>query len=353
MRNLVAKSVIVTAGVVLAWLAMPHSHAIGALIAHYTFDDGTGQTAADETGNYNGTLGANGSAGSDDPTWTAQGVFGGALSFDGGDYVSIGASIIPTSGPFTVMGWGKTATAQNGAMIGQGGADPGRLIVYHTRVDSGNIARLYFDGGQAVGSTVTNDDQWHHVAVTRSSGNLFTLYVDGAPEATLSRSANVNTANTYLGTNTSSSYRFNGTLDDIGLFDTALDADDIKYLATYGAGSDYLNRSTWHNTDWDCRQAITVSSDVTTADLTDFPLLVKITDPSNPVFNRAAAGGLDILFTDANGNKLSHEIESYSNGATKELNAWVKVDLASAADTTLYMYYDNDTASDQQNAVAT
>ncbi|MDY0169214.1 MAG: LamG-like jellyroll fold domain-containing protein [Thermoguttaceae bacterium] len=191
-----------------AFLLLPVRQAAGALIAYYTFDQDTGQTVVDETGDYHGTLGANASPGPDDPTWTPDGKFGGALSFDGGDYVSIGAPIIPASGPFTFAGWGKTNISHNGAMIGQGGADPGRFIVYYNRATSGDVARLYFDNSQAVGTTVTNDGQWHHVAVTRSPTNLFSLYVDSVLEATLSKSTNVRTSdNTFLGANTSRSWR--------------------------------------------------------------------------------------------------------------------------------------------------
>ncbi len=334
-----------------AFLLLPTSNAAGDLIAHYKFDDGGGQTAADETGKYDGTLGASSGAGGDDPAWTA-GKFGGALSFDGGDYVVINAPIVPASGPFTVVGWGRTDTEHSGAMIGQGGSDPGRFITYYNRATV-DVARLYFDGGQAVGSTDTSDNQWHHLAVTRSSANSFNLYVDGTSEATLSRATDVRTTeNTFLGANTSTDWRFKGILDDIAVFDTALAARDIDYIADYGV-SQYLDRVKWHDKSWGYRQEITVSSGVTSSDLSEFPVLVKITDDANELFGNARADGHDILFTDATGNKLDHEIESYSDGATKGLSAWVKVDLSSTADTKLFMYYGNGGATDQQNVEAT
>ena len=109
---------------------------------------------------------------------------------------------------------------------------------------------------------------------------------------------------------------------------------------------------TWYDNDWDYRQEITVSSSVTASSLTDFPVLVKITD-TNPIFGKARSDGYDVLFTDANGNKLDHEIELYSDGGAKELDAWVRTNVSSAADTKLYMYYGNAGASDQQNVTGT
>ncbi len=57
---------------------------------------------------------------------------------------------------------------------------------------------------------------------------------------------------------------------------------------------------------------------------------------------------LNILFTDEDGTtKLTHEIESYSNG---HLVAWVNVPtLSNTSDTHLAMYYGNDNLESQEN----
>ena len=57
----------------------------------------------------------------------------------------------------------------------------------------------------------------------------------------------------------------------------------------------------WYNPSWPYRQKITILSSVTTGTFTNFPYLVKITDPANPVFANAQASGNDILFTAAAG----------------------------------------------------
>ncbi|MHC4268534.1 MAG: M6 family metalloprotease domain-containing protein [Planctomycetota bacterium] len=55
------------------------------LVGHWTFDEGSGQTIGDSSGNnLNGTLGASSSSELSDPTW-GVGISGGALSFDGVD----------------------------------------------------------------------------------------------------------------------------------------------------------------------------------------------------------------------------------------------------------------------------
>ena len=92
--------------------------------------------------------------------------------------------------------------------------------------------------------------------------------------------------------------------------------------------------------------------------LTNFPVLFSVTDPNlKTVANGGSVGkvdGSDILFTAADGlSKLNHEIESY-NGATGQVAAWVQVpSLSPSADTVLYVYYGNASASDQQSKAAT
>ena len=63
------------------------------------------------------------------------------------------------------------------------------------------------------------------------------------------------------------------------------------------------------------------------------------------------SNGNDIVFTASDGTtKLSHEIESFTQG-TGTLVAWVNVpSLPNSTNTTIYMYYGNLTVSNQQNA---
>ncbi|MBZ5607240.1 MAG: DUF2341 domain-containing protein [Acidobacteriia bacterium] len=112
----------------------------------------------------------------------------------------------------------------------------------------------------------------------------------------------------------------------------------------------------WYNTSWANRRAVTIGhSNVSgSSDLTNFPVLISVTDAS---LKSAATGGgvgktdgTDILFTASDGvTKLNHELELY-NAATGQLIAWVQVpSLSPVTNTALYMYYGNAGAGDQQN----
>ncbi len=109
----------------------------------------------------------------------------------------------------------------------------------------------------------------------------------------------------------------------------------------------------WYSSIWQYRQQIVISSAITASDQSDFPLLIRVSDQSNPLFDNARPDGDDIFFTLFDGTRLDHEIEYYKNTATKELDAWVRIpDLSSSIDTVIYMYYGNNSAVNQANADA-
>jgi len=84
-------------------------------------------------------------------------------------------------------------------------------------------------------------------------------------------------------------------------------------------------------------------------DLTDFPALVSITRTELITVSNGGhvenPGAYDIIFTDTDGNKLDHEIESY-DGLSGEFIAWVRIPVLSAsAATTIKMLYGNPSVS--------
>jgi hypothetical protein len=108
-------------------------------------------------------------------------------------------------------------------------------------------------------------------------------------------------------------------------------------------------RNDWYNDSWKYRKKITIDNTQVsgTSDLINFPVLINAVnsewaDTSNGGEVAQSDGG-DILFTDATGVKLNHEIESYDN-ISGELIAWVRVPtLQYNSDTHLYIYYGNST----------
>ena len=125
----------------------------------------------------------------------------------------------------------------------------------------------------------------------------------------------------------------------------------------------FVSADDWYDTNWKYRQEITISSALADSDLDYFPILVKISNldataydtETDGIFTSSQADGDDLVFTSSNGiTKIPHEIEYYENDSgVEELYAWVQVPtLDSLSDTTIYMYYGNLAASNQENVTA-
>lgn len=114
-----------------------------------------------------------------------------------------------------------------------------------------------------------------------------------------------------------------------------------------------LAQSNWYSPDWLYRQEIIIDHTKVGENLTDFPLLITQDNIKPGLFSHAQNDGDDILFTSSNGlTKLAHEIEKYDPAPPEKLWIWVKVDLSSTDDTSIFVYYGNASADNQQNPTA-
>lgn len=107
-------------------------------------------------------------------------------------------------------------------------------------------------------------------------------------------------------------------------------------------------------TTWPYRKKITVSNTNVDADLTNFPVLVRVVNDSD-MGTVDSAGGDDIRFTDSGGTTLlKYEREKISGGMGSPMTAdfWVKVPLVTTAvSTDIYIYYGKADATGGQDAV--
>jgi len=208
------------------------------IVGLWHLDEGSGAVAYDSSGNANdGTIyGA---------TWTTEGMFGNALSFDGDDYVELPASnsILDTD-IFTVEAWFKTSL--NHPAYGVGGKE-GRLVNLHRMgtastavslyVEENKIGLLYYTGAGHVWVKYTvdyHDGEWHHIAVTHDA-STYRLYYDGAEVASQDDAfGDFGTYPAYLGTYNSLERFFNGTIDEVRIWDEALTGTQIAQSASLG-----------------------------------------------------------------------------------------------------------------------
>ena len=211
------------------------------LLAYWAFDDGSGLTALDGSGNgHDGTL-VNG------PTWSA-GHDSGALTFDGvDDHVSAGTFDIPGAA-MTLAAWINPTEIANCASwdcrivskaTGTAGAEHYWML---STTRSGGMAALRFRL-KADGATTTLiaptaalvDGAWLHVAGVYD-GVAMRLYVNGGEVAAVAKSGAITQApavDVWIGSNppSATSRPWDGLIDEVRVYERALSVADIATLA--------------------------------------------------------------------------------------------------------------------------
>jgi hypothetical protein len=229
-------------------------------LAWWAFDDGTGTTAVDGSGNGN-TATLSGA------TWTT-GQFDGALSFDGvNDRVTVpaSASLSQATSQMTLAFWlrGDVLTADwvtamqrtsaSGAWFdwqlyarAQDAPTANRPV---WRVDWNQNAVI--DAGEQVqGDIVLSPGTWYFIACTYD-GSAMRFYIDGTQRGSTAKAGGIipnGGRGIWMGGNDAWGEYFDGRLDDVRIYDRALDVSEIQalmsgtvqyhvYVSTFGSGS--------------------------------------------------------------------------------------------------------------------
>lgn len=222
--------------------ATPVDPGTAGLLAYWPCDEGEGSIVGDASGNGNDGI-LNG-----DPQWV-DGKVGGALKMDGGDYVEVpgAADINPES--ITLMTWVNFSTVDGADMQRQDYLSRGDDYAFSlhewgyrdgTEAEGKINAIVTSAGGWTVltGTTLVEPETWYHTTLTYDSATqMLKLYLDGEVEGDMDLPTGLEhrlggslTIGTYNGRD------LLGKIDDIKIYDRALSAGEIRYLAGYRPG---------------------------------------------------------------------------------------------------------------------
>ncbi len=204
----------------------------GSLIGWWKLDETSGLLARDSSGRENhGTL--YNMTGSE---WTA-GIIGGALEFDGNtDYVDCGndGSLQITGTEISLAAWVKWDSADDYSTIAMKTSSGSWTDGYGLYAHSDNTINFYVTqwNVNVASKSFTADGQWHHVVGTYDGSDV-RVWVDGVEGTPDSYTGNITNANHSfeIGRGYSDSYNFDGTLDDVRIYNRALSAAEIASLA--------------------------------------------------------------------------------------------------------------------------
>jgi len=227
------------------------SHA--ALVAHWKLDETSGTTAADSAGGDNtGTL-------NNGPSWVS-GTIGGGLDFDGSnDTFNAPLTTIPTgTASRTVSLWFNAdnvstqgarlfAYGDGSGTTGGGGADPDPFgDAFTFTIEGGGLVFFRYSGGNnqynLAGNSNLSTNTWYHFAAVLPDGatnsNQVLVYLNGTLANTTATGAvtalftdpTPTAPDFYLGGDPTAAARYDGTIDDVQIYDSALSATDIASL---------------------------------------------------------------------------------------------------------------------------
>jgi len=201
---------------------------------------------------------------------TTTGQYDNGGTFDGnGDYVTVldAPALRPGNGSWTMSAWiNATNVDQTGVILGKfnigTGEGFGLTIVADVAANPGKKISLSYQsatGGDAR-NAITNadvvDGNWHHVAaVLDKSADAIALYVDGAAVAktdvTSGSWPTIDNTDSFIIGSLAVLYHYSGLMDDMRVYNRALTANEIDFLATYDAtdGSGIKGAAFTHNAD--------------------------------------------------------------------------------------------------------
>jgi hypothetical protein len=285
-------SIVAIAGFVLALAPAANAD----LVTHYKLDETSGTTAVDSVGSNDGTVASPtwqvDTTGLTDPTSTT------GVSMPSPNLLSGVTGLASADDTFTIMFWLQSddfvdETFARFLSIGNDatGSEAIFAFVLETEVDEDQVEVIYYPDGNTTGEGESNpltvspnplSTGWHHHAAV-VDGTSLSYYLDGALKGSGTMvGALTNTEFYILGSPTQTGNGTAGSIDEVGVFDTALSQSEISGYMTNGLEG----------------TPSAADPEITSIEKSGNTVTVNFTGAENGTFDLNKAAGLDGTFPD-------------------------------------------------------
>ena len=284
----------------------------------------------------------NGNDGTNHGATPTIGKLGGAMSFDGtSDYVDLGSSLNLSPQHMTVSLWAKTSSAAFGVMYAHGRTPWDGFEISQVggslRVTSETPGTVDFWSN--IGGL--NDNSWHHVVLTYDGATAM-IYVDGSAHGSASGNIPYNTAyDNYIGMRGDGS-SFNGSIDDVQIYNRALSSDEVASLYDASANQYSHTFTGLSNGDYTFKTyAEDLAGNVSSTTPRTFNVdtttpSVSVTSPTNNTTYSTTSININTSATDTHLGSIIPDLDS-------SLISWWRMDDVNGSTLTDYMGHNNGT----------
>lgn len=194
------------------------------LLGWWKFDEGSGTTVADSSGNGNtGTL--------TNTTWTStskQGPFAGSFN---GSSSSVDIGVFDSLSGLTSLSacawiFPTIIDSAEHAILRK------QTNKWNMIISSSNTLRWEDSGGQKFSSSALSANSWYHVCFTTSGGS-WVWYINGAQDNTGSNTTTIGSdtgSDCYIGSNSGIQFFFGGTIDDVRVYNRQLSSTEVSSI---------------------------------------------------------------------------------------------------------------------------